>query len=162
MILQSGLQRSLLQHALHLCTSTTCILGHVQTMDIIGDKLPKDLRKAFHLILKASLFCNSIYNQQLFIYNRKIETLGPLASFNHTSAKNLGVIFDSTFKFDKQISSVGKTSFFQLDCRPTRSRRAIRAFITTRPDYCNSLYVGLDQSSRPSACRSSLNEDQKA
>ena len=38
-------------------------------------------------------------------------TLGPLASYSQSFVKNLGVIFDSSYKFYKQISSVIKTSF---------------------------------------------------
>ena len=71
------------------------------------------------------------------------------------SAKNLGVIFDSTFKLDKHISSVVKNSFFQLrllaKIKPYLPRQqleiAIHAFISSRLDYCNSLYTGLDHSS---------------
>ena len=56
---------------------------------------------------------------------------------------------------DKHISSVVKTSFFQLrllaKVKPYLPRQqleiAIHAFISTRLDYCNSLYTGLDQSS---------------
>lgn len=69
--------------------------------------------------------------------------------------KNLGVMFDSAFKLDKQISSVVKTSFFQLRLLskvmvylpPHDFERVIHAFISSHIDYCNSLYVGLDQSS---------------
>ena len=81
--------------------------------------------------------------------------LGPLASYCRPSVRNLGVILDSCFKFDHQISSVVKTSFFQLRLLgkvkpylpPNDFERVIHMFITSRLDYCNSLYVGLDQSS---------------
>ena len=89
------------------------------------------------------------------LLNKFAGSLGPLAAHNHSSAKSLGVLFDSSFKFDKQISSVVKSSFFQLRVLPkvkgylsTKDfERIIHAFITSRLDYCNSLYVGLDQSS---------------
>ena len=65
----------------------------------------------------------------------------------HSTVESLG-----GFKFDKQISSVVRCSFFQL--RPIAKvkaylpqkylERVIHAFITSRPDYCNSLYVVLD------------------
>ena len=62
--------------------------------------------------------------------------------------------FDSNFKFDKQISLVVKNSFFHLKIlskvKGYLSRKdletVIHAFINSRLDYCNSLYVGLDQS----------------
>lgn len=59
-----------------------------------------------------------------------------------------------TFKFDKQISSVVKGSFYHLRilakvksylCR-NDLERVVHAFITSRLDYCNSLYAGLDRS----------------
>ena len=76
-----------------------------------------------------------------------------LISNIRSSAKNLGVIMDSAFKFQKQISSVVKTSFFQLRLLakvkpyipPKQLEIAIHSFISTRLDYCNSLYTGIDQ-----------------
>ena len=82
-----------------------------------------------------------------------IDQLGPLSSNSRPFVKNLGVIFDSKFKFDKQISMVVKSSFFQLRLLarikaylpPSDLARVVHAFITTRLDYCNALYVGIDQ-----------------
>ena len=79
--------------------------------------------------------------------------LGPLASYSRPSVRNLGVIFDNCFKFDKQISSVVKTSFFQLRLLgkvkaylPSKEfEQLIHLFITSRLDYCNSLYIGVDK-----------------
>ena len=79
-------------------------------------------------------------------------TLGPLTSNIHTNAKNLGIIFDNNFKFDKQISSTVKTSFFHLRLLakikpylpPKQFEMVIHSFITSRLDYCNALYYGLD------------------
>ena len=80
---------------------------------------------------------------------------GTLAPFFKPHVKNLGVIFDNGLKFNKQISSVISTSFFQLrllaKVKSFLSRQdletAIHAFISSRLDYCNALYVGLSQSS---------------
>ena len=62
---------------------------------------------------------------------------------------------DSDFKLDKQINSVVKTSFYHprllskiksvvsvndFEC-------LIHAFISTRLDYCNALYTGINQAS---------------
>ena len=63
------------------------------------------------------------------------------------------VIFDNGFKFNKQISSVVKTSFFQLRLLakvkpylpPKDFERVIHLFIMSRLDCCNSLYFGVDQ-----------------
>ena len=80
---------------------------------------------------------------------------GTLAPFFKSHVKNLGVIFDNRLKFDKQISSVVSTSFFQLRLlAKVKSflsqqdlEKAIHAFISSRLDYCNALYVGLSHSS---------------
>lgn len=81
--------------------------------------------------------------------------IGPLLSNYSPSVKNLGVIIDSSFKLEKQISSVVKTSFFQLRLLgkvklylpQSQLEKVVHALITNRLDYCNSLYYGLDQSS---------------
>lgn len=50
--------------------------------------------------------------------------LGALATYSSSSAKNkLGVIFDSCFKFDQQITQVVKTCFFQ-----SRLLRKVKAY----------------------------------
>ena len=83
------------------------------------------------------------------------QALGPLQPNVTTSIKNLGFTFDSALTFNKQISSVVKGSFYQL--RTIAKLKSIlthtdlititHAFITSRLDYCNSLYLGLPQSS---------------
>ncbi len=45
-----------------------------------------------------------------------VDALGNLGFYVCLFTKNLGVIFDSAFKFGKQISSVVKYSFFSWDC----------------------------------------------
>ena len=81
-------------------------------------------------------------------------SLGPLAPYIRSHARNLGFIIDGAFNLDKQVSAVVKSSFFQLrllaKVKPYLSRKdlekVIHAFITSRLDYCNSLYVGISQS----------------
>nr|XP_061839065.1 uncharacterized protein LOC133621161 isoform X1 [Nerophis lumbriciformis]XP_061839075.1 uncharacterized protein LOC133621161 isoform X1 [Nerophis lumbriciformis] len=81
--------------------------------------------------------------------------LGTLTPYLSDSVTNLGVKFDSDFKFEKQISSVVQKSFYQLrqiaKVKPLLSRhdleKLIHAFISTRLDYCNALYVGISQAS---------------
>ena len=63
--------------------------------------------------------------------------------------------FTSTFKFDKQVSTVVKSCIFKIRLlAKTKSylsfkdlERVINAFVTSRLDYCNALYVGMDQAS---------------
>ncbi len=74
--------------------------------------------------------------------------------------QEIWVIFDPALKFDKQINSVVKSAFFQLRMiAKIKSfisfkdlETVIHAFISSRLDYCNSLYLGVAQS----ACLSRL------
>ena len=78
-----------------------------------------------------------------------------MSSNIQSNVRNLGVIFDNHFNFDKQISAVVKASFFQLRLlAKTKAyfsqadlEKTIHAFVTCRLDYCNSLYIGMDKSS---------------
>ena len=74
-----------------------------------------------------------------------------LESLSYTvkpTARNLGVTFDSDLTFEKQISTVVRACFYHLRCisrlRSFLSRpdleKVIHAFISSRLDYCNSLY----------------------
>ena len=81
--------------------------------------------------------------------------LGPLAEFTKPTVLNLGFKMDSDFKLDRQISSVVKSSFFQIrqlaKVKPLLAHQhfetVIHAFITSRLDYCNALYFGVSHSS---------------
>jgi len=61
--------------------------------------------------------------------------------------KNLGVIFDSSLKFDKQVNAVVQSGFFQLRTLEKVKQflsvedleRVMHAFVTSRLDYCNAL-----------------------
>jgi len=72
--------------------------------------------------------------------------------FTTTSAevRNLGVIFDFTLSFESHMKNITRTSFFHLKSisklRPSLNSSAaetlIHAFITSRLDYCNALFLG--------------------
>ncbi len=82
-----------------------------------------------------------------------VADIGPLASKTILFIKS--VTLDTDLNFKRQIGSVVKGSFHQLQLlakvKPYLSfkdlERVIHAFISSRLDYCNSLYVGLDQCS---------------
>ncbi len=65
------------------------------------------------------------------------------------------MLFDSGLKCDKQINYVVKSCFYHLrrlaKVKPVLSLKnfeiVIHAFVTSRLDYCNSLYYGANQSS---------------
>ncbi len=73
----------------------------------------------------------------------------------HPFAKNLSVIFDTDLNFEKQVSAVVKSRFFQLrQIAKLKSMLSFKdleivthAFITSRLHYCNALYMGLNHSS---------------
>lgn len=56
--------------------------------------------------------------------------------------RNLGVISDSDHKFHKQVNSVIRIKHFTP---PHPLERIIHAFISSQPDYCNSIYLGIKQ-----------------
>ncbi len=78
--------------------------------------------------------------------------IGHLAQWITPCVRNLGVLF---LKFDKQINSVVRSCFFHLrrlakvkTLLSTQTfEKVIHAFVTSRLDYCNSLYYGINQSS---------------
>ncbi len=67
--------------------------------------------------------------------------------------KNLGVIMESSLVLDKQVSSVVRAAFYQLriisKLKSILSFRdletIIHAFVSSRIDYCNSVYIGITQ-----------------
>ena len=77
--------------------------------------------------------------------------LGSLSDNVKTSARNLGVMFDSELSFKAQITKVVQSCFYQLRniskiksfLSFTDLEKVIHAFISSRIDYCNSLYSGL-------------------
>ncbi len=88
------------------------------------------------------------------IRNSIVINLDSLTPYVTSHARNVGVIFDSELCLEKQISSVVKNSYYQLRIisrlKSTLSfqdlEKVIHAFITSRLDYCNSLYLGLPKS----------------
>ena len=83
-----------------------------------------------------------------------VSNLDNLEPFVKSHARNLGVILDSELCLDKQICAAVKNCFYQLRViakikpflSPKDLEKIIHAFITSRLDYCNSLYIGLPQS----------------
>ncbi len=78
-----------------------------------------------------------------------------LAPFTSSCIKSLGVFWDQCLKFDKQINEVISSRFFQLRLLSKMTsflsvktlEIANHALITTRLDYCNSLYLCISKSS---------------
>ncbi len=69
--------------------------------------------------------------------------LGSLSAFRSSQVRNLGVLLDDSLKLDIQISTVIGSSFHQL--RTLAKLNTFHTFITSRLDYCNSLYCGISK-----------------
>jgi len=82
-----------------------------------------------------------------------VDQLGPWKRYPKEQVKNLGVIFDSSITFDRQIRTVVRNCFFYLRAiaklKPILSasnlEKVLHAYIFSRLDYCSALYVGTCQ-----------------
>ncbi|XDV28169.1 hypothetical protein PO909_031524, partial [Leuciscus waleckii] len=67
-----------------------------------------------------------------------------------SSAKNLGVLFDTNLSFESHVPSICKTTLFYLKhiyklrhmLSMTNAEQLVHAFMTSRLDYCNALLGG--------------------
>lgn len=81
----------------------------------------------------------------------KFVTVGHSPVSPTPSARNIGVVFDRTMKFEKYISEICKSVFFRIRnisqvrrYLSTENTRTLgNAFVTSRIDRCNSLLCGL-------------------
>lgn len=144
---------------LFICTQTTYrftfrLSGCPNSLQSINRCL-EDIR----LWLSQNFLCLNEGKTECIVFGNSnlpsVSAPGPFALAPHLNhvVKNLGVKLDSSLKFDEQIDSVVRASFFQLrllsKVKPFLSRadleKAIHAFISSRIDYCNALYVGVHQ-----------------
>ena len=63
------------------------------------------------------------------------------------SVRNLGLVFDNSLSMDSHINQVCKTAFYHIHnirkISKYLSQESLNTFITSRLDYCNSLFYGL-------------------
>jgi hypothetical protein len=111
------------------------------------NKLSVNPSKTEYLLIGTSQQRSKIINSSLFFRN--------LDLCPTDSARNLGVIFDSSLNFKKQISAVCRSSFFHIrqirqirSCLDRNSAVILgNSLVHSKLDYCNSLYYGLPSSS---------------
>uniref|UniRef100_A0AAZ1XBQ8 Reverse transcriptase domain-containing protein n=1 Tax=Oreochromis aureus TaxID=47969 RepID=A0AAZ1XBQ8_OREAU len=117
------------------------------------------MREVKEWFLSNSLVLND-KKTEIVVFNSKIPrarlcaALGSFANFSCDYVSNLGVLLDSSLKLDKQVSAVVRSSFHQLRLISKARHyvphedleKLIHAFVTSRLDYCNSLYYGLPSS----------------
>ena len=79
--------------------------------------------------------------------------IGSATIYSSSSVNNLGVIFDQNLNMKSHINSISKSAYYQLS-RIRQLRRyldtkvaesLVHAFITSKLDYCNSLFYNLPQ-----------------
>ena len=83
------------------------------------------------------------------------KSIGSLSSAVRSNLRNLGVIFDQAMHFDQHIKSLTRTCFFHLrNIAKLKSivsqpelEMIIHAFISSRLDYCNSIFTCLSKAS---------------
>uniref|UniRef100_A0A672H2B5 Reverse transcriptase domain-containing protein n=1 Tax=Salarias fasciatus TaxID=181472 RepID=A0A672H2B5_SALFA len=125
---------------------------------------PSEAHKLSLLMNCLSLIKQWLRDNNLQLNSEKTETLiiapdsaipaikqhfGDLSPSTKTELRNLGVIFDSTMSLDHHSRQLVRTCFFQLrniaKLRPMVSKKElemiIHAFISSRLDYCNSLFT---------------------
>uniref|UniRef100_A0A669BKN7 Reverse transcriptase domain-containing protein n=1 Tax=Oreochromis niloticus TaxID=8128 RepID=A0A669BKN7_ORENI len=81
-----------------------------------------------------------------------MNALGPLSTFVKSSIRNLGVTFDSALTLDVHVKSLVRSCFYHLRnmshiVSHTELEIVIHAFISSRLDYCNSLFTCLNKNS---------------
>ena len=114
---------------------------------MIKHKLKINDSKTEFMVLTSSFLKQQFNDLQIKVGNSQIKP--------STTARNLGVTFDSHLNLESHINSVCRSAYFHL--RNIRSVRKmltydacsqlIHALVTVRIDYCNSLLYGLpDQS----------------
>ena len=114
---------------------------------LVSNRLSVNPSKTEYLLIGNPLQCKKIISPSIAFCSTNI--------FPTDSARNLGVIFDDRLSFTKQISAICKSSFFQIrQLRQIRSsldyNSAIilaNSLVSSKLDYCNSLYFGLPSSS---------------
>ncbi len=104
---------------------------------------------------------NGDKSELLILYSRFTTTtvdfpmlcIGQAELKGSNSARNLGVLFDSGMTLAEHISNVARSASFEL-CKLGSIRKyltkdsteiLVHAFISSRLDYCNSLYINLPQ-----------------
>ena len=103
--------------------------------------------KTEFLIIGLPNKVSKLQNQTLLLPDNT--TISPVHS-----AKNLGIVFDSSLSFDSQISSLSRACYFHIrDLRRIRrtldsetARVVATSLVQSKLDYCNSLYHALPKS----------------
>ena len=88
--------------------------------------------------------------QQLAKIDTKTMTIGEHRIESSTSAKNLGVTFDSELGMDLHVNNITRSCFYQLrqlisirrSLSTDAAKTLVHSLISSRVDYCNSIFYG--------------------
>ena len=118
-------------------------LSDIRTWMLHNKLKINDDKTEFLLLSSANLRSKMNSNHELNVGNASIPT--------SSTARNLGVIFDSHMTMDKHITSVCKSANFHLRnissirnvLTDSSASQLVHSMITSRLDYCNSLLIGI-------------------
>ena len=90
-------------------------------------------------------------NHHLQKVQKKSVSVGGISVSSSSSVRNIGAIFDSQMKMDKQVSAICKSAWFHLHqlskirkyLSAVQTKTVIQAFVTSKLDQNNSLLAGL-------------------
>ena len=115
-----------------------------------GSKLKLNLSKTEFLLIRTKL------QHEKFLNNFPWLLLGQDTN-SSTSAKKLGVVFDSSLNFRKHISQICRACFYHIrDLRRIRkslsldlAKQITVALVSSKLDYCNSLFHNMPEKDIP-------------
>uniref|UniRef100_A0A669AWP7 Reverse transcriptase domain-containing protein n=1 Tax=Oreochromis niloticus TaxID=8128 RepID=A0A669AWP7_ORENI len=89
------------------------------------------------------------------LHSRISQVLASFCPSVKSNIRNLGVIFDSSLDLDSHVKSLSRSCFYHLRnisklrhmVSSAELQKLIHAFVSSRLDYCNSLFTSLDKSS---------------
>ena len=89
--------------------------------------------------------------QQLAKLDVRTVRFGDVDIESSSTVRNLGVILDETHSFDKHVNMVSSTAMYQLRriasirryLTEHAARTLVQSLISTKIDYCNSLFIGM-------------------
>jgi hypothetical protein len=110
---------------------------------LISNRLSLNPSKTEYLLIGTPQQRSKILSSSITFHNTEIKP--------SSEARNLGIIFDPTLSFTKHISTVCRSSFFQIrqlrQVRPSLDHQSAiilaNALVHSKLDYCNSLFFNL-------------------
>ena len=136
-------------------TFKSSVLGD---MGLSRERAEACVRDIYRWMLCNNFKMNNVKTQLLILHSRyrpqpslEFVTVGHSPVSPTPSARNIGVVFDSTMNFEKHVHDICKSAFFHIRnvSQPRKylttesTRTLVNAFVMFRIDSCNSLLYGL-------------------